>query len=468
MKSGLSPVVAAAMLIAIAVMASVTVWYWVSSYTAKPAIADTSFKGYSVTDVYKNATNDGCNAVDVKNTGKTTIKNTLFYLKDYMTGSAPDVTYPAFVNISELKSGDTNSFPISARNVNYWRTAGWVLRGVDTDSENNVIAVGYTGVYDIIVYKFDRNGNLLWNVTYDSGNNDYAYAVAVDSNNDIIVAGTRLDGTYKLFVIKYNSTGSLLWNVTPITATAYTVTTDASNNIYLAGYYTSSSGIVIEYDSSGNHLFNFSTNAFAYIFGIARDSSGNLYLGGLTPGKGGSGILAKYDSSGNQLWNISFLLTQSQEIDAVALDSSNNVIIGGKGGTAGDVLRKYDANGNSLWNYSIVTSTGMYGVGVDSNNNVVGAGYQGSAMYIIKLNSSGNNLWNATSPELNAYGFYATAFDSTNSIIGVGNGAYDAGVVTKYTPYGNNSWPGQTSVIPGTYLMRASNLGFNDVRFTCA
>ncbi len=39
MKKGISPVIAVVLLIAIAVIASVGVWYWVGSYTGKPGVS---------------------------------------------------------------------------------------------------------------------------------------------------------------------------------------------------------------------------------------------------------------------------------------------------------------------------------------------------------------------------------------------------------------------------------------------
>jgi flagellin-like protein len=46
---GVSPVVATVLLIAIAVVAAVGVWYWVGSYTSKPATTSTDLKSIDVT-----------------------------------------------------------------------------------------------------------------------------------------------------------------------------------------------------------------------------------------------------------------------------------------------------------------------------------------------------------------------------------------------------------------------------------
>ena len=90
MSSGVSPVVAAVLLIAIAVIASITVWYWVSPYTAKPPIAENIQKNYVITAVYKNSSKDGCIALDIKNAGGASIRGLVLEVRDYTTGALVD------------------------------------------------------------------------------------------------------------------------------------------------------------------------------------------------------------------------------------------------------------------------------------------------------------------------------------------------------------------------------------------
>jgi len=116
MQKGVSPVVATVLLIMMAVMGAVAVWYWASSYTiTKPSTSDTTQKGYVVVDVYRNASNTGCNALDVKNTGGLPLNNIVFEIRDYASGKVigingtdPNPVNQTFVNISfEIASGLT-------------------------------------------------------------------------------------------------------------------------------------------------------------------------------------------------------------------------------------------------------------------------------------------------------------------------------------------------------------------------
>ncbi len=121
MQKGVSPVVATVLLIAIAVISAVAAWYWVSAYTAKPPLPETSQRGYMVTGVYDNASVTGCNGVDIKNVGGISISNLVFEIKDYVSGrpagpngTDPTVPNQAYVNItSEITAGSTAFFNIS-------------------------------------------------------------------------------------------------------------------------------------------------------------------------------------------------------------------------------------------------------------------------------------------------------------------------------------------------------------------
>ena len=81
---------------------------------------------------------------------------------------------------------------------------------VAVDSEDNVIVTGYTtnetGNTNYYTIKYDKDGNEIWSKSYDGGNNDEAYSVAVDSEDNIIVTGYSSDGsTYNYYTIKYET-----------------------------------------------------------------------------------------------------------------------------------------------------------------------------------------------------------------------------------------------------------------------
>ncbi len=139
--------------------------------------------------------------------------------------------------------------------------------GIATDSANNFVVTSHNSNGDLVVEKYDSNGNLIWSKTYSGAGFDHGYSVDVDNSDNVYVTGyTRsvLGGNSDVILLKYDSNGNLLWSRTFGGAkddSANSVTTDNSGNIYVTGRtqsFTNSvaSGLLLKYDSNGNLLWN--------------------------------------------------------------------------------------------------------------------------------------------------------------------------------------------------------------------
>jgi hypothetical protein len=145
---------------------------------------------------------------------------------------------------------------------------------VAVDSSGNIIVVGVRGVsgcdgctnnnIDWHVRKYSVSGTVLWEDTYGGGANlyDYAYRVALDSQNNVIVAGYTNKGTdnsaanqnYDWLVIKYaadgvGGAGQRLWTYTYESDTgrseaAQAVTVDRDDHVIVGGLVRDASGNV--------------------------------------------------------------------------------------------------------------------------------------------------------------------------------------------------------------------------------
>lgn len=239
---------------------------------------------------------------------------------------------------------------------------------IATDSAGNSYALGETtstgeGYRDFLLAKYDSAGTVQWQRTLGGSDYDDADAVAVDSSDNVYVLGNTGSsgaGSRDFLLAKYNSSGTIQWQRT------------------LGG----------------------SDNDFG--FGIATDSSNNVYVFGYSGAGFTDALLAKYNSSGTIQWQRILGGASSDEGKAITLDSSDNVYVSGKADSAGagsaDLLvAKYNSSGTIQWQRVLggASSDQAAGIAIDNDSNVYCVGITestgaGSADFLIaKYNLSG-------------------------------------------------------------------------------
>ena len=312
---------------------------------------------------------------------------------------------------------------------------GWIasLGGSDTDqgygiaigSSGDVYISGYAtssgaGGPDLFVAKYNSSGVIQWQRTLGSNLTNESYGIAVDSSENVYVAGVhQFNSGYDLLIAKYNSSGDVQWQRTLGTSAGFEysgkIALDPSGNLYIGGYtqlspYTADVDfIVVKYDSSGNLQWQRTIGASSadYPGGIAVDGSGNVYVNGYL---GTYNIaIAKYNTSGTLQWQRTLGGSGTDIANGIAVDSSGNSYIIGRtssGGAGGNdfLIAKYDTSGNLEWQRTLGGTdyeTGR-GVAVDSSGNVyvTGSTQYGPAgsndVLIAKYNSSGVIQWQRT------------------------------------------------------------------------
>ena len=242
------------------------------------------------------------------------------------------------------------------------------------------------GVYDAFLAKFNSNGALIWGTFFGGPGTDIAWGLVIDTGGNVYLDGETLSstniatsGAYQTnfgggysrgdaFLVKFNGKGSRLW------ATYFGgsgdefssgMAIDASNNLYITGSTTSTSGIattgayqtsyaggswdayLVKFSSSGSRLWStyYGGNSYDYAEVVAADFSGGIYITGVTSSTSGiasaggyqtsygggayDAYLAKFDSTGSRVWSTYYGGNGDDRSYGIATDAFNNVYFGG-------------------------------------------------------------------------------------------------------------------------------------------
>ncbi len=159
--------------------------------------------------------------------------------------------------------------------------SGNIYMAGNTYSTANIAIGGYKNTYgggeDAFLVKFNTNGNRLWGTYYGGSGYDEAFSIAGDVSGNVYLAGhtesttgisasghqNTLAGSMDAFVAKFNTHGDRQWGTYYGGAKSdygYSIATDNSRHVYLAGYSQSTTGI-----ARGGHQNNFAGSSDAYL-----------------------------------------------------------------------------------------------------------------------------------------------------------------------------------------------------------
>jgi uncharacterized delta-60 repeat protein len=335
-------------------------------------------------------------------------------------------------------------------------------RGVAVDGQGNIIAAGFTtnagtGV-DLTVAKLDPDGGLLWQKslhgTAEGVVEDFASAVAVDAQGNVLVAGTtRNTGMGADFTVaKLSPDGLPLWQKS-INGTANgsdgasAVAVDSQGNVAAAGFTTNEGTgfdfTVARYSPGGDLLWQKSINGTAnsadIAVSVAVDGPGNVIAAGTTrnAGTGGDFTVMKFNPDGVSLWQQALNGTSSGDDFAasVAVDGQGNAVAAGSTANAGAdhdmTVAKFGPDGLPLWVRSFHGSANGFNeadsVAVDAQGNIAAAGRtqnDGANLDFTaaKLDPEGDLLWVRTldgNPSRNDNAA-AVAVDAQGNVVAAG------------------------------------------------
>jgi hypothetical protein len=310
--------------------------------------------------------------------------------------------------------------------------------------------------------------------------------LAVDSEGDVVIAGSGILQNSGSYVAKYNQRGELLWlpglraSATSSTSIG-AVAVDNGGNIVFAGAtrapfagemaYGGEDAFIGKLDQTGTRswLHHFGTTGSDGFAAIAVDTAGNLFAlgrsGAALPNAQGEsvpgGVLAKFDPSGAALW--AYGLGRSHDGPDMATDAAGNVYF-----IAGAGLAKFGSGGTKAWEVDIRTqpNTGdavvdefeLLAIAVASDGSAIYlGGYDGGSGHssithgvIAKLGGTGLLQWAKRVNETSGM-VTSVATSGDGSVVYV-TGDDDAGLAKAYAANGARLWTqnGGQSTTPET------------------
>ena len=252
---------------------------------------------------------------------------------------------------------------------------------------------------DYLTVKYSPGGDTLWSRRYDGGGNgnDEARAIVVDSAGNAYVTGTNY-ADYYAATVKYNSSGTRVW-ASHRPGWARGIALGNSGEVYVAGAWNSPTGredyLTIAYDTA--------TGDTAWVATFDGSAHDNDDAEALAVGASGKIYVTGYSTRDTVNWNQDYLTIAYQPTgdtawvrrvpgpypggadyaEAVALDSAENVYVGGYGVDSADnntlLAVSYSAAGAQRWLARYLSPSGGGGewttVNTSGSNVVYFAGY---------------------------------------------------------------------------------------------
>ncbi|MEL7005151.1 MAG: hypothetical protein AAFN93_20810, partial [Bacteroidota bacterium] len=355
-----------------------------------------------------------------------------------------------------------------------------------TDADGNLYTTGNTFVAgngtDVLLTKYDPEGVLLWQTTYDFSNlNDYGVDILLHSNGDIFLVAALATSSsgYDFGLINYSSNGTLIGTTTFDNANDDDIPTDISEdvngNIYCLAVTNSASSdldyLTLKFSTSGtliwSQLYDFvggrdvpvsliTSGSSVTVTGASEDSTGNWDF-----------YTVMYDDLGNAIEEYRLYKPGLgfDEPSAIARDGSGNFFLTGRASNNGTDYYtqtvKLDPQLNLLWEeeYDPGNENGSTAIGIDDQGSVYVCGYKGTSpnqdILLIKYDSNGNLEWaieeSSETPGTDASATAMHVFQEEIFITGYrGQNSQDRIYVAAFTVDGKKIW--EKEVEEGEYL----------------
>ncbi|MDD2890430.1 MAG: T9SS type A sorting domain-containing protein [bacterium] len=233
------------------------------------------------------------------------------------------------------------------------------------------VVLGYTSYnskYNVWLLKVNRNGILIWEKKFGSSYDEYGYSIDTTYDGGYIISGTIAYGGANgkgVLLIKTDDSGDTLWTRT----------------------------------------FNLSADDRGYCVRQTIDS-GYIVEGRAYTSSCGDMLLLKTDKNGNTIWTKQFArcswyygggVCETPDSNYIAVGTYNN----NKSGVMSLFAVSADNKGDTLWS-KLIWAGGSYVYGQSIrqtvDNNYIVSVSAANYLWLFKINSNGNILWDKTIP----------------------------------------------------------------------
>jgi uncharacterized delta-60 repeat protein len=291
---------------------------------------------------------------------------------------------------------------------------------IQETSDGGYIVAGYTesfaiskiedccfGVDDFWILKLDNNGKCIWEKSYGSSHGDSARSIQETSDGGYIVTGStgsHFTGEANVLILKLDSNGNVTWEK------AYSIKENDS-------------AYSIQETSDGGYIVAGNTYSV-----VRSDDDSDMWI-------------LKLDSNGNVTWEKTYGGRESDGATSIQETSDGGYIVAGStrsfGAGNNDIwVLKLDGNGNIFWQKTYggthsdvadsIQEASDGGYIVAGSTYSFSAGFLDSDVWVLKLNGTGNVIWQKT--------YSGSGSDSATSIQKTSDGSY---IVTGGThPFG--------------------------------
>ena len=312
---------------------------------------------------------------------------------------------------------------------------------------------------DGLVMQVDLEGNVAWESTVDSGNNDYDrfYDVELASDGNILAAGFGTVGSSDTdMMLAVMTSGGTLSNISLVGTTAreraYAVGDWSNFSAYMMAGYNSQTQATVQYIDSGDFSDRgadiLDSESSSWYRGVNTGDNTIAFVGDALVNGQYDGIFTSFSTSTGVFAGGpgKVLSTVASRLYGINNTPSNRaaVVICGTSDSGNGYIAKANASGDLVWETTTSEIAVLWSVMEDSMGNVVAVGWSGTDAIMVKTDSQGQitltKTFNGTASGTDR--FFGIAESENGEYVMVGSTAVSSdgttsGWMVRTTPEGN-------------------------------